>query len=107
MFNIIDATTYLFYSIAVDLGLAFQFWRMARFEIFPAVLCIVLLGSVLFTIFALVVSFHLYWTFFGLNRIFELMLLYMIGCCIFRMRTRHQKDERKPPMDWRASFIAT
>ncbi len=98
---------YFMMVLFVDSLLAYRFWRMARFEIYPAVLCITMLSEIAFTLIALLFSLHFYWIAFVLNRFFELTLLYIIGCAIFRIRVlKREKRMQKPATGWQARFVA-
>lgn len=77
---------YYVLTLLLDFVLAFQFWRMARKEIFPVALCFLMIGEVLFLFSAAAISLSSFWIVFGLNRIFELTLAYVIGCSIYRIR---------------------
>ncbi len=69
----------------IDAALAGFFWRLSRRRLFPAVL---------FYLHAFLVSYHLYVSIIGstrwwvsafINRIFEIALLYVIVCSIWRI----------------------
>ena len=106
-FLYIDVPAYFLLAIIIDSVLAFQFWRMAQFEIFPVILCVIMLCEVGFLATAVAVSFDDYWTIFVLNRSFELMLLYVIGSSIYRIHgLRYDKEKQEPPRVWRLQFIA-
>lgn len=91
----------------VDGLLAYHFWRMAQFEIYPAVLCIIMLCEIAFTVVAVSLSFQFFWIAFVLNRFFELTLIYVSGCSVFRLWVlRQEQKTQKPATGWRAHFVA-
>ena len=59
---------------------------MAQLTVFPAGLCLILLGEIAFLLAAKAVALDAYWTSFWLNRIFEITLLYVIGGSLLRLR---------------------
>jgi hypothetical protein len=95
-----------FVAVMLDATLALCFWRMAHRQIFPAALCAIHLAEIAFIAVALSAGLSTWWTLFALNRLFELTLLYLIGCSIFRLylRSRHSKTQA-PPTGWRANFV--
>ncbi len=98
---------YFMMVLFVDGLLAYRFWRMARIEIYPSVLCVIMLAEIAFTITALSLSWHFYWIAFVMNRFFELTLLYIIGCAIFRIRVLWREEKtKKPASGWQARFVA-
>lgn len=98
---------YFLIAVMYDTIIAFQFWRMAKVSIFPAPLCLLLLFEITFLIFSQSVGFSTYATLFILNRLFELTLLYLIGCSLFRLHVRRlQKNSKEPITDWRVRFVA-
>ena len=106
-FFYIDGMQYYALTLLVDCALAYQFWRMARTEIFPVVLCGLMVGQVLFLVGALSFSLNGYWIIFVLNRIFELTLAYIIGCSIYRIRKFETPAEtRDHSADMGLKFIA-
>lgn len=97
---------YYLVSVMLDTIIAYQFWRMAKSEIFAAPLCVVLLFEITFAIFTQAAGFSPDWTMFILNRLFELILLYLIGCSLFRIHIlRLQKKSDEPITDWRVRFV--
>jgi hypothetical protein len=98
---------YFMMVLFVDGLLAYRFWRMARIEIYPSVLCVIMLAEIAFTVMALSLSWHFYWIAFVMNRFFELTLLYIIGCAIFRIRVlRREEKTQKPASGWQVRFVA-
>ncbi|MEM8771349.1 MAG: hypothetical protein AAGD92_06850 [Pseudomonadota bacterium] len=81
---------YLF-SIILDGLLAYLFLRMSKAEIFPAVLCCLMIADILIATGKLAFWISDYWTIFIFNRTFELSLLYITGAAIYRIR------KLKPP----------
>ena len=105
--NFWTSTNYFLYSVLADVFLAYQFRRLARSDMFPAPLYVLMVAEIAFTLLALATSFSIYWTYFVLNRVLDLMLFYVIGCSLFRIRVLKSADEkRKPPSGWRAQFAA-
>ena len=86
---------YFFVSAILDGMLAYQFWRMSRQEIFPSVLCCLMIADVVVIVFAAAISLSEYWTIFVLNRLFELMLVYIIGASIYRIRSLQPSDDER------------
>lgn len=80
-------------TLIVDALLACRFWRMAQCSVFPAGLCLILIGEIAFVLAAKTVALDAYWTAFWLNRIFEITLLYIIGGSLLRLRLL-RADER-------------
>ena len=98
-FFYLNGPSYFLVAVMLDTILAYHFWRMAKVELFPAPLCIILLFEITFIVFATSVGLANHATLFVLNRIFELILLYLIGCSLFRIAIRKlRKDhmERHP-----------
>lgn len=105
-FFYLNPTGYFLVAVMLDTLLAYHFWRMARVEIFPAALCVILLFEISFIVFAEAAALAPFWTMFVLNRIFELTLLYLIGCSFFRIHIRRlQKNSDQPITGWRANFV--
>lgn len=73
-------------AILIDLPLAWRFRQMTNSTVFPFALCLIMLGEVVFVLTAAAVALDTYWLLFGLNRIFEITLLYVIGCSLLRLR---------------------
>ncbi len=83
---------YFLFAVMLDTIVAHQFWRMSKVSIFPAPLCILMLFEITFIIFAKSIGFGNYGTVFALNRLFELTLLYIIGCSLFRIVVRAMRE---------------
>lgn len=92
-FLAIGGTKYFLTAAFIDAILAYQFWRMAKTEAFPAPLCCLMIADVTFVAIATLFSFTEFWTIFVLNRIFELTLAYMIGASIYRIRKLRPPDD--------------
>lgn len=106
-FFYVDGKQYYALSLLVDVSLAYQFWRMARMEIFPVALCLLMIIEFLFLLCALSFSLDGYWIIFVLNRTFELTLAYIIGCSIYRIRKFEAPTEGKDrSADMGLKFIA-
>lgn len=88
----VGAPEYFLLTALLDGMLAFQFWRMSKNEVFPCVLCCLLIGELFFLAAAALFTLTEFWTIFGLNRIFELMLAYIIGASIYRIRKLRPHD---------------
>jgi len=93
-FLFVGGLPYYALTLLVDCLLGYQFWRMARAEIFPAALCVLVICEAVFLIGAAAMALDAYWIIFVLNRIFELILAYMIGCSIYRIRKLNAPDEQ-------------
>ena len=94
-------------AFALPAGLALNFRRAAATEIFSAPLYLLQLVQISFLATALTFGVSTYWTLFGLNRLFELTLLYVIGCSVFRMAMRRRQEKSGIPLTgWRANFVA-
>lgn len=105
-FFYLNVVGYYLVAVMLDTIIAYHFWRMAKAEIFPAPLVIALLFEISFIIFAQAVGVSSFGTMFVLNRLFELMLLYLIGCSLFRIHIRRlQKKSDQPITGWRAHFV--
>ena len=103
----IGGAAYLYVAIMINCALAWRFWIMAQHDLFPIVLLLIVICETLFLGFAIATSFDWWWTIFTLNRLFELILLYIIGRSMFRMRVlKSMNEKRKPPRGWRAQFAA-
>jgi len=85
-FYLDHAAVYFALTLTLDALLACCFWRMAQRTVFPAGLCLILLGEIAFLLAAKAVAIDVYWTSFWLNRIFEITLLYIIGGSLLRLR---------------------
>lgn len=80
-------------TLIVDSCLAWRFWRMAQRDVFPGGLCLILIGEIAFVLAAKAVALNAYWTTFGLNRIFEITLLYLIGGSLLRLRLLREEEQ--------------
>ncbi len=87
------AAAYFALTLALDALLACCFWRMAQRTVFPAGLCLILIGEIAFLLAAMAVAIDVYWTSFWLNRIFEITLLYIIGGSLLRLRLLHSEAQ--------------
>ena len=86
-----DGPSFYIFSITLDGVLAYLFWRMSKAEIFPAILCCLMIIDIAITTAKLAFWISDYWTIFILNRTFELSLIYIAGAAIYRIR------KLKPP----------
>ena len=98
---------YFLVAVMLDTILVFQFWRMGRVSIFPVPLFYLLMFEMAFIVLSQSVGMTTFATMFVLNRVFEAMLVYLIGCSLFRMYiTRLQRKSSEPITDWRVRFVA-
>ena len=105
-FFYLNGPSYFLVAVMLDTVLAYHFWRMAKVSIFPAPLCILLMTEIAFITFAQAAGLTTYVTLFILNRLFELTLLYLISCSLFRLYVRRlQKKSKQPITDWRVRFV--
>lgn len=103
-----DGPLYFPAAIFFDVLLARVFWRMSQDTVFATPLCVILIVEIAFNLSAIALSIDAYWRLFVLNRLFELTLLYVMGCSIFRIRLRRAARRGSPhPKGWRADFSAT
>lgn len=105
-FIYLNISGYFLFAIMYDTILAYTFWRMAKVSIFPAPLCLLLMFEITFLVFSQSVGLSTYATLFVANRLFEVILLYLIGCSLFRIHIlRLQKTSKEPITDWRVRFV--
>ena len=106
-FLYMNTASYFLVAVMLDTILAYQFWRIGRNSFFTVPLFYLMMVEIAFIVFSQGVGLPTYWTLFVLNRIFELTLLYLIGCAIFCIRLRQaQRKSEEPITDWRVRFIA-
>lgn len=95
-----------FIDVALNIGLAWQFRRMARSEIFPAPLYLLTLAQMAFVVGALAIGVSDPVIGFILNRFFEATLLYLAGCSVFRTYVRRRQAGAATRItDWQARFV--
>lgn len=105
-FFYVKVPAYFLVAVMLDTVLAFHFWRMAKVEIFAAPLCLIMLLEITVVTFSHAVGLTTYATLFTMNRFFELTLLYLIGCSLFRIHIlRLQRKSDQPITGWRAKFV--
>jgi len=105
-FFYLNVAGYFLVAVMYDTILAYHFWRMAKASIFPAPLSVLLIIEIALITFSQAVGLSTYVTLFILNRLFELTLLYLIGCSLFRLHVlRLQKKSKEPITDWRVRFV--
>lgn len=105
-FFYLNVSGYFMVAVMYDTIIAYHFWRMAKVSIFPAPLVLLLLFEITFLVFSQSVGLSTYATLFVANRLFEVILLYLIGCSLFRIHIlRLQKKSEKPITDWRVRFV--
>lgn len=80
----------------VDLLLAAVFLRMSRRRVFPAPLCVLHGGLVIHYATATVFGSTFGWIAAFANRAFEVAVVYVAGCALFRLRRRARKEARSP-----------
>jgi hypothetical protein len=65
---------------------------MASKAISPWPLFMVAIAAIIVNLLATISSLNFWWSAFVLNRLFDLMLLYVAGCALYRIvRIRHKK----------------
>lgn len=97
---------YYLVAVMLDTVLMFQFWRMGRVSIFPVPLFYLLMIEIAFIVLAQSAGLSNFATMFALNRVFEVILLYLIGCSLFRLYVANlQKKSKEPITDWRVRFV--
>jgi hypothetical protein len=69
------------------------FWRMGATATAPWPLFIVSLAAIAGNLLATIYSLNFWWSAFALNRLFDLMLLYVAGCALFRIVRMRQKKK--------------
>jgi len=105
-FFYLNVSGYFLVAVMYDTILAYHFWRMAKVELFASPLYIALLFEITFIVFTQGVGLSSYATMFILNRLFEFILLYLIGCSLFRLHVlRLQRKSKEPITDWRVRFV--
>lgn len=76
----------------INLVQAALFWRMSVSAAAPLPLFVVSAAAIVINLLATVSSVSFWWSAFALNRLFDLMLLYVAGCALYRIvRMRHKK----------------
>ncbi len=105
-FFYVKVPAYYLVAVMLDTMLAYHFWQMAKVEIFPAALYLILLFEIAFVTFALAAGLSTYWTLFVMNRLFEVTLVYLIGCALFRIHIRRRQEKSQSPITgWRLKFV--
>lgn len=103
----LNVASYYLIAVMLDTILAYQFWRIGKKSFFAAPLFYLIMFEIAFIVLAQGAGLSTYATLFVLNRIFELTLLYLIGCSLFRLHVlRLQKNSKEPITDWRVCFVA-
>jgi hypothetical protein len=86
---------------ALDAALAGAFLTMARGRLFPAPLFVLHAALVFYHVYARLVGSDIGWVGAFLNRAFEMALIYVGGCALFRiLALRRRRDEpmgARPP----------
>ncbi|MDZ7627684.1 MAG: hypothetical protein U5J99_04645 [Parvularculaceae bacterium] len=79
------------YSL-INLSQAAFFWRQSRGRVFPLPLFVLSGLSVVLYLLTTLSGISYWWVAFASNRLFDLMLLYIAGCALFRIvRMQHKK----------------
>jgi len=105
-FLYMNIASYFLVAVMLDTILAYQFWRIGKKSFFTVPLFYLMMVEIAFIVFSQGVGLSTYATLFVLNRLFELTLLYLIGCAIFRIRLRQvQRKSKEPITDWRVRFV--
>ena len=77
---------------AVDFALAVIFFQMMRGRLFPAPLFVLHVAMLCHHASAAMIHLPLAWMGVALNRMFELALIYVGGCAVYRMTSRGDLD---------------
>lgn len=72
------------------------FRRIASKAITPWPLFMVAIAAIMVNLLATISSLNFWWSAFALNRLFDLMLLYLAGCALFRIVRTRQKRKGAP-----------
>lgn len=78
--------------IGVDIALALAFFSMSRGRWFPVPLFFLHAALVLFHTYTLIIDQSPFWMIAFLNRSFELALVYITACAMFRVRVRRTRE---------------
>jgi len=102
----LGVASYYLVAVMLDTILAYQFWRIGKISLFAVPLFYFQMLDIAFIVFAQSVGLSNFMTMFVLNRGFELTLLYLSGCSLFRLHVLHlQKTSKEPITDWRVRFV--
>ena len=82
---VFEGATLTFGYIIIDAVTALLFFRMARGKWFPAPLCFMHGVLVIYHLGTLFNTGGLFWEKFILNRAFDMELIYVTGCALFRI----------------------
>lgn len=74
--------------IALDLAMAAAFFLMSRGRWFPAPLFFLHIIMLLFHLYSLAIAQSPFWMLVFLNRAYDLALLYVVVCAVFRIQRR-------------------
>jgi hypothetical protein len=77
----------------VSFAQAVLFWRMSGSAAAPAPLFGISAAAIILNLLATVSSMSFWWSAFALNRLFDLMLLYVAGCALYRIVRMRQKGK--------------
>jgi len=80
----------------ISFAQATLFWRMAGSAVAPLPLFVVSAAAIVVNLLATVSSVNFWWSAFALNRLFDLMLLYIAGCALYRIVRLRQKQKGAP-----------
>jgi len=79
----------------IDGVIAWHFWRKSRHSLFALPLFYILFGFVFLNLASTLMNLSDWWLAFLFNRLFEIELLYIVSCSVYRMRKlRHIKKGR-------------
>ncbi len=80
----------------IDLALAFIFYSMSRGKWFPVPLFFLHAALIAYHVYALLVGSSIGWIGAFLNRAFEMALLYVMACALWRIRSGARKRKGEP-----------
>ena len=84
---------------------AAAFWNFSRNQLTPLPLFFLCCGSLTLHLATTLFNFNYWWAAFWMNRLFELSLLYIAGCALFRIVRIRQKRKGAPAARPRSSEI--
>jgi hypothetical protein len=91
----------------ISFGQSALFWRKSSRSVVPIPLYVLSLLSIAINLAATVIDLSYWWSAFLLNRLFDLMLLYVAGCAIYRIvRMRYKQRGAPPAHPWTSEFFA-
>jgi hypothetical protein len=75
----------------IDAALVAYFLSAARRRLFPVPLFLIYEFEIAYYLYATLADTSYYWIAFTANRLFELSLIYIIGCSIYRIRALRRR----------------